>query len=103
MAAYATVANLLLVQAVRRRRETAVRLAMGASPGRIIRGQAIEGVGLATIALVLATIIAGGSLGLLRRLPIPPVADVLTARVVVLGLGLTACEKRSVPLQRLEI
>jgi putative ABC transport system permease protein len=50
------VAGLLLVRAIRRRRELAVRLALGASPGALISNSLIEGILLSG---------AGGVLGLL--------------------------------------
>src|SRR6202789_302105 len=49
------VAGLLLVRAIRRRREYAVRLALGAGSGRILRESVVEGTALS---------IAGGLLGL---------------------------------------
>jgi putative ABC transport system permease protein len=85
----ATVANLLLAQAVRRRREVAIRLALGGSPGRLVGAQIVEGLVLATFALGVATVVAVSSLGLLRRLPIPPLQGVLTPRALVVGLALT--------------
>lgn len=87
--ACATVANLLLAQAVRRRREVAIRLALGGTPARIVRAQIVEGLVLAVLALAGATVVVGTSLGLLRHLPIPPLQGVLTPRALVVGLGLT--------------
>jgi putative ABC transport system permease protein len=54
--ACATIANLALARAVERRRDAAIRLALGASGSRIIRGVLAEG---------LVVSIAGGVLGLL--------------------------------------
>src|SRR4030095_3292601 len=54
--ACANVANLLLAKAIARRHETTMRLALGASPGRIVRQMLVESAVLAT---------AGGFVGLL--------------------------------------
>ena len=86
--ACATVANLLLAQAVRRRRGVAIRLAVGCSPARIVRNQALESLLLASAALLLAGAIATISAQLLEALPIPPIGSVLTPRSALLGLGL---------------
>ena len=59
------VAGLLLVRAIRRRREYAVRLALGAGPGRILRESVVEGTVLS---------ITGGLLGLVLALGIVRVA-----------------------------
>ena len=59
------VAGLLLVRAIRRRREHAVRLALGAGPGRILRESVVEGTVLS---------ITGGLLGLVLALGIVRVA-----------------------------
>jgi predicted permease len=64
LVACANVSSLLLVRAIRRRREYAVRVAIGASSGRIIRESAVEGlllsvtgglVGLAFAAIAIRT------------------------------------------------
>lgn len=79
----ATLANLLLVRAAGRRQELAVRVALGASHGAIVRQLCIE-------SLVLA--LAGGLLGLLLAASLPPLivalAPVSLPRVNELAVNL---------------
>jgi putative ABC transport system permease protein len=63
--ACADVANLLLVQGIARRREVAIRMAMGASAGRVIRQRLIEGVALALLGSLAGLALAWGGLRLL--------------------------------------
>ena len=55
----ANVANLLLSMAARRRRETALRAALGASPGRLIRRLLLENILLSSLAGGVALLLAG--------------------------------------------
>ncbi|HKQ98101.1 MAG TPA: ABC transporter permease, partial [Candidatus Polarisedimenticolia bacterium] len=86
------VAGMMLVRASARRREIAVRLALGAGRARVVRQMVIEGVMLfaaaGTAGLLLAVWMRDGLVALLPALPIPVVFDLgLDGRVVAFGLG----------------
>jgi putative ABC transport system permease protein len=63
--ACADVANLLLAQGLARRKEVAIRMAMGASAGRVVRQRLVEGVVLALLGSVVGLGLAYGGLRLL--------------------------------------
>jgi predicted permease len=62
------VANLMLARLLRREREFAVRTAIGAGRGRLVRQLATESLVLTTCGALLGLAVAGSSLTLLRRL-----------------------------------
>jgi putative ABC transport system permease protein len=87
--AIANVVNLLAARAVRRRREIAVRLALGSSTGRLMRLLVSESVQLSLLAAVAALGAAWWGGSLLRSLLMPDVIwaeDPLHWRVVLFGV-----------------
>ena len=93
LVASTNVAGMLLARATTRRREVAVRLAVGASRGRLVRQLATESVLLFVIAgaagLLVARWMTAALLTLLPRLPVPVAFDPsLDGRVLGFALGL---------------
>jgi putative ABC transport system permease protein len=84
------VAGLLLVRAIRRRREYAVRLALGAGSGRILRESVVEGTALSIAGGLLGLALAAGIVRVaLHRLPesMPRIDEIaINGRVVGFAL-----------------
>jgi predicted permease len=91
----ANIAGLLLGRATARRREMAVRLALGAGRGRLIRQLLAESLMLAliggTAGILLAVILGGGLNAAIARLPYPIELDLaLDRRMLAYALALCA-------------
>lgn len=92
LVAVANVANLLLARAVRRRREIAVRLALGAGRWRLVRLLLVEAIAVSTIGGAVGVVVAYWGGALIRRTLLPDVAWSSTpvdGRVLSLTIAVT--------------
>ncbi len=85
--ACANVANLLLAQAITRRRELAVRLSLGAGAWRVARQHLTESAVLAVLGGVAGVVVAYWAMGLMRQFPLPPSAGRIDARLLTFALA----------------
>ena len=91
--ACANVANLMLARATSRTREMAVRLALGASAGRVVRQLLTESLLLALTGAVTGTVLASLGVQMLNRLPvegIPRISEVSVNGTVLIFTAVVA-------------
>ena len=93
LVASANVAGLLLARGLRRRKEIAVRLAIGASRGRLIRLLLVESVMLAAAGGVVGLQIAVWATLVLRAY-FPNLDLSLDPRIALIGLGIALLHRR---------
>jgi putative ABC transport system permease protein len=87
--ACANIANLLLAHTEERAREFAMRAAIGAGRGRIMRQLITESLTLSMIGTAAGVLLAAWSIRLFRALPIPRIGDaVIDGRVLAFSLAL---------------
>jgi len=87
--ACANVANLLIVRTIERRREIAVRIALGASRGQLLRQLLVEAALLAGLATVAALVVAQLGAGLVQRVILPGISwdgSIVDGRVLAFTL-----------------
>ena len=90
--ACANVANLFLAQASRRRRETAIRLSLGASRTRLLTEGVLNGILLAALGGVAAMVVAEAGGGIVRDVLLPEIfwpGSSLTGRTVAITMALS--------------
>jgi predicted permease len=93
--ACANLGNLLIARGIARRREMAVRVAVGASRSRLVRQMLVESTVLAGAGGALGVLVAGWTLALVSRAPLPgdltiaTFAPSLDARVLAFTAGLS--------------
>jgi predicted permease len=87
--ACANVANLLFARSITRRRELAIRLALGASRWRVTAEHLVESLVLAIAGGVAGVLVAYWAVGLMRYFPLPPTAGRIDGRLLAFMLAVS--------------